>query len=124
MSLTNGRSMIRPIAGKRCFKGSLLALGVIALAGCIHQPLRTPVRLGWVKAVVEITAISDPEEHPCVTILSPQERAAHRWVIVGVRNGRYRRLYTVVLPDGMALQRRDRVWIDPTDCAVALRRDE
>lgn len=103
----------------------LLALSVVVLAGCVHAvtPPRTG-RLGWVKAVIDGTAIGDPSEHRCAALLTPKERAARRWVIVGVPHGRYRRLHTVVLPDGLTVQRGDRVRIDLTDCQVALRRDE
>lgn len=103
----------------------LLALCVVVLTGCVHGSTPpTTERLGWVKAVIDGTAITDPAEHRCAALLSPQARAAQRWVIVGVLHGRYRRLHTVMLPDGLTVQRGDRVRIDPTDCTVALRRDE
>lgn len=88
----------------------LLALSVVVLAGCVHAvtPPRTE-RLGWVKAVIDGTAIGDPSEHRCAALLSPQERATRRWVVVGVPHGRYRRLHTIVLPDGLTVQRGDRV---------------
>ncbi len=103
----------------------LLMLSVVVLTGCVHAVTPpTTERLGWVNAVIDGTAIVDPSEHRCAALLTPQERAARRWVIVGVPHGRYRRLHTVVLPDGLTVQRGDRVRIDPTDCQVALRRDE
>ena len=106
-------------------KRLLAVLSVTLLTGCVHGAIPpTTERLGWVKAVIDGTAIAEPAEHRCAAMLSVQDRAAHRWVIVGVPHGRYRRLHTVMLPDHLAVQPGDRVRIDPTDCTVALRRDE
>lgn len=106
-------------------RGATAVLTAVGIAGCasLGQPPSNE-RLGWVKAIVEGATITDPAAHPCVASLGPEEIAARRWVVVGVPHGRYRRLRTVVLPDGLSIVKGDRVLINTADCALPLRRSE
>lgn len=98
---------------------------VSLLAGCSGAVKHAPTdRLGWVKAIIEGTEITDPAAHPCVAPLATEAMAARRWVVVGLPDGRYRQLRTVPLPEGVPLVPGDRVRIDLTDCSVPLRRSE
>ncbi|ODU33305.1 MAG: hypothetical protein BGP24_10160 [Lysobacterales bacterium 69-70] len=95
------------------------------MTGCasLGNP-RSNERLGWVKAIIEGAAITDRATHPCVAPLGAGEITAHRWVVVGIPHGRYRRMHTVMLPDAITVAKGDRVLINTADCAVPLRRSE
>ncbi|WP_166654366.1 hypothetical protein [Tahibacter aquaticus] len=102
-----------------------MSVGLLALVltGCAAWREPPPThRLGWVKAVIDGAAIQNPADHACVASLSAADIAGQRWVVVGVRQGRYRRLHTVALPDALAVEPGDRVLIDPANCDVPLRR--
>lgn len=97
----------------------------MALTACAswREP-PTTLRLGWVKEIIDGAAIQNPAERPCVAPLTAQALAAQRWVVVSVPHGRYRRWYTVALPDGFTVKPGDRVLIDPADCDVAIRHSD
>lgn len=69
-------------ARARC---AYVVLAATLFTGCasLGSPLSTE-RLGWVKAIVEGAAITDPATHPCVAPLGAGEVTAHRWVVVGI----------------------------------------